>query len=118
MEYSSFSSGTERAVKTWQVRSELSYRDEISKNGESKNCHEFLFKWKLTVKLIYISTFLLLQASFGAPEDGIMTSELLERLYREQTFEKSNLRLNENPEQHDVNSPEVCEFSVATGNSQ
>lgn len=25
MEYSTFSSGTERAVKTWQVRSELSY---------------------------------------------------------------------------------------------
>ncbi|KAF3974562.1 hypothetical protein CMV_002114 [Castanea mollissima] len=41
MEYSSFSSGTERAVKTWQ-------------------------------------------ASLGAPEDGIMTAELLERLYVEQ----------------------------------
>ncbi|KAK7343977.1 hypothetical protein VNO77_13144 [Canavalia gladiata] len=40
MEYSSFSSGTERAVKTWQ-------------------------------------------AALGAPEDGIMTSELLERLYLE-----------------------------------
>nr|GMD87025.1 protein disulfide isomerase pTAC5, chloroplastic-like [Ipomoea batatas] len=64
MEYSSFSSGTERAVKTWQ-------------------------------------------ASFGAIEDGIMSSELLERLYMEQTFEKSDLRLNENPEQHDVNSPEA-----------
>ncbi|XP_002518117.2 protein disulfide isomerase pTAC5, chloroplastic [Ricinus communis] len=38
MEFSSFSSGTERAVKTWQ-------------------------------------------ASLGAPEDGIMTAELLERLY-------------------------------------
>ncbi|KAF7837322.1 protein disulfide isomerase pTAC5, chloroplastic isoform X1 [Senna tora] len=40
MEYSSFSSGTERAVKTWQ-------------------------------------------AALGAPEDGIMTAELLERLYIE-----------------------------------
>ncbi|XP_057427473.1 protein disulfide isomerase pTAC5, chloroplastic [Lotus japonicus] len=40
MEFSSFSSGTERAVKTWQ-------------------------------------------ASLGAPEDGIMTSELIERLYLE-----------------------------------
>ncbi|TKY51804.1 hypothetical protein E2542_SST23323 [Spatholobus suberectus] len=40
MEYSSFSSGTERAVKTWQ-------------------------------------------AALGAPEDGIMTAELLERLYLE-----------------------------------
>lgn len=59
--------------------------------------------------LIYISSFLLLQASFGATEDGIMSSELLERLYMEQTFEKSDLSLNENPEQHDVNSPEVCE---------
>uniref|UniRef100_A0A2N9G121 Peptidoglycan binding-like domain-containing protein n=1 Tax=Fagus sylvatica TaxID=28930 RepID=A0A2N9G121_FAGSY len=41
MEYSNFSSGTERAVKTWQ-------------------------------------------ATLGAPEDGIMTAELLERLYMEQ----------------------------------
>ncbi|KAG6791278.1 hypothetical protein POTOM_000393 [Populus tomentosa] len=41
MEYSSFSSGTERAVKTWQ-------------------------------------------ASLGASEDGIMTTELLKRLYMEQ----------------------------------
>ncbi|MED6112536.1 hypothetical protein PIB30_062573 [Stylosanthes scabra] len=40
MEFSSFSSGTERAVKTWQ-------------------------------------------AALGAPEDGVMTSELLERLYLE-----------------------------------
>ncbi|KAK7391589.1 hypothetical protein VNO78_20006 [Psophocarpus tetragonolobus] len=40
MEYSSFSNGTERAVKTWQ-------------------------------------------AAVGAPEDGIMTAELLERLYLE-----------------------------------
>ncbi|KAJ4835130.1 hypothetical protein Tsubulata_028114 [Turnera subulata] len=41
MEFSSFSSGTERAVKTWQ-------------------------------------------SALGAPEDGIMTAELLERLYMEQ----------------------------------
>ncbi|XP_022852836.1 protein disulfide isomerase pTAC5, chloroplastic-like isoform X3 [Olea europaea var. sylvestris] len=46
MEYSSFSSGTERAVKTWQ-------------------------------------------ATLGAPEDGIMTSELLERLCIEQKVESS-----------------------------
>ncbi|KAJ4722959.1 plastid transcriptionally active 5 [Melia azedarach] len=44
IEYSSFSSGTERAVKTWQ-------------------------------------------ATIGAREDGIMTSELLERLYMEQRID-------------------------------
>ncbi|KAK9287924.1 hypothetical protein L1049_016369 [Liquidambar formosana] len=51
MEYSSFSSGTERAVKTWQ-------------------------------------------ATQGAPEDGIMSAELLERLYMEQQIEGSGLTIN------------------------
>lgn len=49
MEYSSFSSGTERAVKTWQ-------------------------------------------ASLGAADDGIMTSELLERLYMEQQVKGAGLK--------------------------
>ncbi|XP_008785194.2 protein disulfide isomerase pTAC5, chloroplastic isoform X2 [Phoenix dactylifera] len=49
MEYSSFSSGTERAVKTWQ-------------------------------------------ASLGTPEDGIMTTELLERLFTEQRMGDSSLK--------------------------
>ncbi|KAJ1405105.1 PGBD-like superfamily [Sesbania bispinosa] len=54
MEYSSFSEGTERAVKTWQ-------------------------------------------ASSGAPEDGIMTSELLERLYLEiRTKDTGNANENKN----------------------
>ncbi|XP_057997755.1 protein disulfide isomerase pTAC5, chloroplastic-like [Hevea brasiliensis] len=54
MEYSSFSSGTERAVKTWQ-------------------------------------------ATLGAPEDGIMTAELLERLYMEQQIKVagSNISIDE-----------------------
>ncbi|OMO93057.1 hypothetical protein CCACVL1_06648 [Corchorus capsularis] len=47
MEYSSFSSGTERAVKTWQV-------------------------------------------SLGAREDGIMTVELLQRLFKEQQITSSS----------------------------
>ncbi|KAL2530917.1 plastid transcriptionally active 5 [Forsythia ovata] len=55
MEYSSFSSGTERAVKTWQ-------------------------------------------ATLGAPEDGIMTSELLERLYIEQKVGSSSLEETKNQE--------------------
>ncbi|KAG1361848.1 protein disulfide isomerase pTAC5, chloroplastic [Cocos nucifera] len=49
MEYSSFSSGTERAVKTWQ-------------------------------------------ASLGTPEDGIMTAELLERLFMVQRVGDSSLK--------------------------
>ncbi|KZV18808.1 hypothetical protein F511_25735 [Dorcoceras hygrometricum] len=48
IEYSSFSTGTERAVKTWQ-------------------------------------------SSIGAREDGIMTAELLEQLYKEQKFRSSGL---------------------------
>ncbi|GAV66158.1 PG_binding_1 domain-containing protein [Cephalotus follicularis] len=51
MEFSSFSSGTERAVKTWQ-------------------------------------------ATLGAPENGIMTSKLLERLYMEQRMEGAGLNIN------------------------
>ncbi|KAH7521794.1 hypothetical protein FEM48_Zijuj07G0070000 [Ziziphus jujuba var. spinosa] len=54
MEFSSFSSGTERAVKTWQ-------------------------------------------ASLGAPEDGIMTEQLLERLFVEQIGGSgSNLKTDRN----------------------
>ncbi|KAL9408696.1 hypothetical protein AB3S75_047140 [Citrus x aurantiifolia] len=51
MEYSSFSTGTERAVKTWQ-------------------------------------------AAKGVTEDGIMTSELLERLYMEHRVEDSDTNMN------------------------
>ncbi|GMP55664.1 hypothetical protein CsSME_00020420 [Camellia sinensis var. sinensis] len=54
MEYSSFSSGTERAVKTWQ-------------------------------------------ATLGAREDGIMTAELQEMLYREQQIGVSGLAVNVDP---------------------
>uniref|UniRef100_A0A5B7B0Q3 Peptidoglycan binding-like domain-containing protein n=1 Tax=Davidia involucrata TaxID=16924 RepID=A0A5B7B0Q3_DAVIN len=59
MEYSSFSSGTERAVKTWQ-------------------------------------------AALGSPEDGIMTAELLKRLYIEQQTGNSGLTVNADPKQYDV----------------
>ncbi|CAL5347609.1 unnamed protein product [Camellia sinensis] len=58
MEYSSFSSGTERAVKTWQ-------------------------------------------ATLGAPEDGIMTAELQERLYIEQQIGGSVLAVNADPKGND-----------------
>ncbi|THG00813.1 hypothetical protein TEA_016875 [Camellia sinensis var. sinensis] len=58
MEYSSFSSGTERAVKTWQ-------------------------------------------ATLGAPEDGIMTAELQERLYIEQQIGGSGLAVNADPKGND-----------------
>ncbi|KAJ0092861.1 hypothetical protein Patl1_25954 [Pistacia atlantica] len=51
MEFSSFSSGTERAVKTWQ-------------------------------------------ATLGTPEDGIMTAELLERLFAEQQIEDAGTNKN------------------------
>ncbi|XP_028108577.1 protein disulfide isomerase pTAC5, chloroplastic-like [Camellia sinensis] len=54
VEYSSFSSGTERAVKTWQ-------------------------------------------ATLGAREDGIMTAELQEMLYREQQIGVSGLAVNVDP---------------------
>ncbi|XP_058182263.1 protein disulfide isomerase pTAC5, chloroplastic [Rhododendron vialii] len=54
LEYSSFSSGTERAVKTWQ-------------------------------------------ATLGAPEDGIMTAELQERLYMEHQLGSSGLAVNTIP---------------------
>lgn len=54
LEYSSFSSGTERAVKTWQ-------------------------------------------ATLGAPEDGIMTAELQERLYMERQLASSDLAVNTIP---------------------
>ncbi|XAR62595.1 hypothetical protein NMG60_11017419 [Bertholletia excelsa] len=57
MEYSSFSSGTERAVKTWQ-------------------------------------------ASIGAHEDGIMTGELLERLFVEQQIGSIGLSKNADPKQN------------------
>ncbi|XP_059632191.1 protein disulfide isomerase pTAC5, chloroplastic isoform X2 [Cornus florida] len=57
MEFSSFSSGTDRAVKTWQ-------------------------------------------ATLGAPEDGIMTAALLERLYMEQQIVQSGLTVNTDPKEN------------------
>ncbi|KAK2643928.1 hypothetical protein Ddye_019123 [Dipteronia dyeriana] len=55
MEFSSFSTGTDRAVKTWQ-------------------------------------------AAIGAREDGIMTAELLERLYMKQQFEDGGTKLSADQE--------------------
>ncbi|KAI9196801.1 hypothetical protein LWI28_027151 [Acer negundo] len=55
MEFSSFSTGTERAVKTWQ-------------------------------------------AAIGTREDGIMTAELLERLYMKQQFEDGSTNLSADQE--------------------
>ncbi|KAL6344333.1 hypothetical protein AAG906_037911 [Vitis piasezkii] len=62
VEFSSFSSGTERAVKTWQ-------------------------------------------ASLGAPENGIMTAELLERLFMEQHIEAAGLKRNIDPKENDASPP-------------
>ncbi|RWW29307.1 hypothetical protein GW17_00006178 [Ensete ventricosum] len=67
MESTSFSSGTERAVKTWQSHLIL--------------C-SFMF------------ADILRQASLGALEDGIMTTELLETLFREQSKEGTALKVN------------------------
>ncbi|XP_027120148.1 protein disulfide isomerase pTAC5, chloroplastic-like [Coffea arabica] len=63
MEFSSFSTGTERAVKTWQ-------------------------------------------ASLGAPEDGIMTAELLERLYIEQNRGTPSFTGGKGPEDSSTTNPE------------
>ncbi|KAA8548431.1 hypothetical protein F0562_000115 [Nyssa sinensis] len=70
MEYSSFSSGTERAVKTWQ-------------------------------------------ATLGAPQDGIMTAELLERLYMEQQIGNSGLTINADPKKYDATIPQEGANGVA-----
>ncbi|XP_028773558.1 protein disulfide isomerase pTAC5, chloroplastic [Neltuma alba] len=64
MEYSSFSSGTERAVKTWQAAS-------------------------------------------GVPEDGIMTAELLEKLYMEIRFKDAGV-VNEKENYNTVSPEEVA----------
>ncbi|OAY85842.1 hypothetical protein ACMD2_15509 [Ananas comosus] len=61
MEFSSFSTGTERAVKTWQASN---------------------------------PSIVLLQASLGSLEDGIMTSELLERLFIEQRVKGGSSKAN------------------------
>ncbi|KAL5851538.1 hypothetical protein ACOSQ3_006656 [Xanthoceras sorbifolium] len=63
MEFSSFSSGTERAVKTWQ-------------------------------------------ATIGAREDGIMTAELLQRLYMKQQFEDGGTNLSADQEATTVAFPQ------------
>ncbi|KAK6914267.1 Peptidoglycan binding-like [Dillenia turbinata] len=65
IEYSSFSSGTERAVKTWQ-------------------------------------------SMVGAPEDGIMTLDLLERLYIEQRFKSDGSNLNSDRKKEDANGAAVA----------
>lgn len=66
MEFSSFSAGTERAVKAWQ-------------------------------------------ATIGTPESGIMTAELLERLYIEERIESSSLNSNADKKEAALAVPcEVC----------
>ncbi|XP_043703515.1 protein disulfide isomerase pTAC5, chloroplastic [Telopea speciosissima] len=62
IEYSSFSSGTERAVKTWQ-------------------------------------------ATLGGVEDGIMTAELLERLYMEQAIANTGFKVNKNQQEVPATMP-------------
>jgi hypothetical protein len=73
-EFSSFSTGTERAVKTWQVNA--SHHDFHS--SIERACLFYCFH--IFSKKLYIAYFLV-QASIGTAEDGLMTSELLERLF-------------------------------------
>ncbi|CAI9117781.1 OLC1v1019265C3 [Oldenlandia corymbosa var. corymbosa] len=63
MEFSSFSSGTERAVKTWQ-------------------------------------------SSLGVLEDGIMTADLLERLFADHELGEHSLTERKSPEESDIKIPE------------
>ena len=89
MEFSSFSTGTERAVKTWQVSYDL-----------HSTCRKIM---KLGWRLPYFSN---LQASIGAPEDGIMTAELLERLYIEQNRGTPSFTGGKGPEDSSTTNPE------------
>ena len=50
-----------------------------------------------------------LQATLGAPEDGIMTAELLEMLFMEQTLGGPSLKVGKTPEESNIIVPDkVC----------
>lgn len=79
MEFSSFSSGTERAVKTWQVCcinfiSLLMFEFEYYETFHIMFC---LFMFFLVHTCIDFG----FKATIGIREDGIMTVELLDQLY-------------------------------------
>ena len=76
MEYSTFSSGTDRAVKTWQV-------------SNTVLLHAILH---LCYPLLMIQT--LFQATVGTSENGVMTSELLERLFSGKTGEDAKMEVS------------------------
>jgi len=76
MEYSTFSSGTERPVKTWQV-------------SNTVLLHAILH---LCYPPLMVQT--LIQATVGTSENGVMTSELLERLFSGKTGEDAKMKVS------------------------
>lgn len=95
MEFSSFAGGTERAVKTWQVCCELYFINREDSNYTRFGCGK--------IQMIHVSL-LFEQASSDVREDGIMTSELLEKLYTVQKIDT----VKENPKQPDGTEAKVC----------
>jgi len=80
MEYSTFSSGTERAVKTWQVSNTVLLK--IILHAILHLCYPLLMIWTL------------FQATVGTSENGVMTSELLERLFSGKTGEDAKMKVS------------------------
>ncbi|XP_066348387.1 protein disulfide isomerase pTAC5, chloroplastic-like isoform X1 [Miscanthus floridulus] len=75
MEYSTFSSGTDRAVKTWQVSNTVLLKIIL---------HAMLHLCYLMIRTLF-------QATVGTSENGVMTSELLERLFSGKTGEDAKM---------------------------
>lgn len=55
--------------------------------------------------MVSISYCFAYQASLGAPENGIMTAELLERLFMEQHIEAAGLKRSIDPKENDASPP-------------
>lgn len=80
MEFSSISSGTERAVKTWQVCC-INFIEFV--NARIWVLWDFSY-YVLFVYVFFFGSYLhwfWIKATIGVREDGIMTVELLEQLY-------------------------------------
>lgn len=110
MEYSSFSSGTERAVKTWQVS--YSFPSFYSTffifkqtNPKTLALLNPVFVFQPLTLIVSISNCFVHQATLGESENGVMTSELLERLFMEQQIKASGLKVNTDPEANAAISP-------------
>jgi len=78
MEYSTFSSGTDRAVKTWQVSNTVLLKIIL---------HAMLHLCYLMIRTLF-------QATVGTSENGVMTSELLERLFSGKTGEDAKMEVS------------------------